>query len=33
MKSGNKVHSGTQWTMGIPKMYMATLGYNVQLSL
>ena len=26
---GNQVYSVTVWTLGIPKMYMGTLGYNV----
>ena len=26
---GNQVHSVTVWTLGIPKMYMGTLGYNI----
>ena len=28
---GNQMHSGILWTLGIPKMYMRTLGYNVQI--
>ena len=30
---GNQMHSGILWTLGIPKMYMRTLGYNVQIPL
>ena len=28
---GNQMHSGILWTQGIPKMYIRTLGYNVQI--
>ena len=30
---GNQIHSVILWTLGIPKMYMGTLGYNIQISL
>ena len=30
---GNQIHSSNIWTLGIPKMYMRPLGYNVQISL
>ena len=30
---GNQIHSVILWTLGIPKMYMGTLGYNVQIPL
>ena len=30
---GNQIHSIILWTLGILKMYMGTLGYNVQISL
>ena len=30
---GNQIHSGTLWTLGFPKMYMATLGYKGKVSL
>ena len=29
----NQKHSIILWNLGIPKMYMGTLGYNVQISL
>ena len=29
----NQIHSVNLWTLGIPKMYMGTLGYNIQISL
>ena len=25
----NQIHSSVLWTLGIPKMYLGTLGYNV----
>ena len=28
---GNQIHSSNLWTLGIPKMYMNTLGYNIQM--
>ena len=28
---GNQIHSVNLWTLGIPKMYMGTLGYNIQI--
>ena len=30
---GNQIHSSNLWTLGIPKMYLRTLGYNVQISV
>ena len=30
---GNKIHIITPWTLWIQKMYMGTLGYEVQISL
>ena len=30
---GNQIHSSNLWTLGIPKMYMGHLGYNIQISL
>ena len=30
---GNQIHSSNLWILGIPKMYMGTLGYNVRISL
>ena len=31
MKRGNQIHSVDVFTLGIPKMYMGTLGYKVQI--
>ena len=28
---GNQIHSGILCTLGIPKMYLGTLGYNIQI--
>ena len=28
---GNQIHCSNLWTLGIPKMYMGTLGYNIQM--
>ena len=33
MSKGNQIDSSNLWTLGIPKMYMGTLGYNIQISL
>ena len=30
---GNQKHSSNLWTLMIPKMYIRTLGYNVQISV
>ena len=30
---GNQIHRVNVWTLGIPKMYMGTLGYKGQISL
>ena len=31
MCRGNQIHSINLWTLGIPKMYMRILGYNIQI--
>ena len=33
VSKGNHIHSGNLWTLGIPKMYKGTLGYEGQISL
>ena len=32
MSKGNQIHSSNLWTLGIPKMYMGPLSYNIQIS-
>ena len=33
MSKGNQIHSSNLWTLGILKMYMGTLDYNIQILL
>ena len=31
MRWGNQIHSSTLWTLGIQKLCMKALGYNIQI--